>query len=63
MRLAPPPEPLPAVTISIQGSHSGSECRVAVWKLIDFTDGLTFRAAENWARAALEGEHRWNGKS
>jgi hypothetical protein len=62
MKLPMPPRPLPELHVLIQGEHTGSYCRVAVWRLVDYMDGLTFKHAQRWARAALEGERRCNQK-
>lgn len=58
MNLPTPPKPLPEIAVSIQGPKSGSTCRVAVYRLIDFTDGLTFRAAQKWGRAVVKMEEQ-----
>jgi hypothetical protein len=56
------PNPFPEYFVKVQGEHSGSNCRVAVYKLIDETDGLTHRRAEKWGRTVIETEEKWNGK-
>ena len=56
MRLPAPPEPLPDVALSVQGPRSGRACRVVVYRLVDYMDGLTFRAAEKWGRAIMKSE-------
>lgn len=63
MRLPLLPEPLPEIAVSVQGPRSGRSCRVAVYRLVDFNDGLSFRAAEKWGRALVKMEERCNDSS
>jgi hypothetical protein len=58
LRLPTPPVQLPDFAVEVQGSHSGSNCRVAVYQLVDYTDGLTFRRAQRWAKKLIEEEKR-----
>jgi hypothetical protein len=58
VNLPAPPRPLPELVAQIQGPHKGSGCRVAIYQLVDYLDGLTFKRAQSWARRAVEREER-----
>jgi len=56
MKLPAQARPLPEYRVVIQGARRGSDCRVAVYRLVEFNDGLTWRGAEKWGRAMIENE-------
>lgn len=52
MKLPLPPKQLPEFAVSVQGPHAGQNCRAAIYRLMDYMEGLTFRAAQKWAKQA-----------
>jgi hypothetical protein len=58
MKLPAQPTPLPKYQVVIQGRGRGAEFRVAVYRLVEYKDGLSYRRAQNEGRAIVKSEER-----